>query len=137
MAFEFLTKETLLGLGGALSVGVNGWMAFSRYWISNRAKNANDSAQVNMLEWQNKEKVELKDENQKLRLRLDEKDERLQQHWKTIVDNQAQLQIIESSMKVLKEQNQLLTEQVKELTQSNINLTREVTQLRDELRDRR
>lgn len=134
MAFEFLTKETLLGLGGALSVGVNGWMAFSRYWVSNRAKNANDSAQVNMLEWQNKEKVELKEENQKLRVRLDEKDERLQQYWKTIVDTQAQLQIIESSMKVLEEQNQLLTEQVKELTTSNINLIREVTELRDELR---
>ncbi len=34
MAFEFLTKETLLGLGGALSVGLNGWMAFGRYWVT-------------------------------------------------------------------------------------------------------
>lgn len=141
MAFEYLTKETLLGLGGALAVGVNGWLAFSRYWISSRAKNANDMAQVNMLSERGAERKELKDENEKLRNKLEEKDKLIKEQFRTLVDTQAELKIIKSSLSTLHEQyeaqgKQLLeqNEQIKELTKSNINLVREVTELRSELR---
>jgi len=134
-------KETLATFGLTASVGLNGWMAFSRYWISNKAKNANDSAQVDMLQWQSNEKKELKEENQKLRSEIDQKDEVIREQWKTLVDTQAELKIIKSSLNTLHEQYeaqgeqlQKQNEQIKELTTSNMNLIREVTDLRSDLR---
>jgi cell division protein FtsB len=137
-------KETMATFGLTASVGLNGWMAFSRYWISNRAKNANDMAQVNMLSERGAERKELKDENEKLRDKLEEKDKLIKEQFKTLVDTQAELKIIKSSLSTLHEQyeaqgKQLLdqNEQIKELTKSNMNLVREVTELRSELREPR
>ncbi|MBS0967710.1 hypothetical protein CYR40_05615 [Chimaeribacter arupi] len=127
------TKETLLSVGGALSVGLNGWMAFSRYWISNRARNANDSQQVNMLEWQSKALLEANTKIDQLRDEIEERDETIRQYWKTISETQARLQIIESSQKHLEMQNDSLKEQVRELTISNMNLVKEITDLRTSL----
>lgn len=127
------SKETLLGVGGALSVALNGWMAFSRYWISSKASNANDKQQVNMLEWQSKALVEANNKIDQLRDEIEERDETIRQYWKTISETQARLQIIESSQKHLEQQNESLKEQVKELTISNMNMVRELTSLRSSL----
>lgn len=49
MPYESVTQDMLLGLGGFISIALNGWMAFNRYWIANQARNANDTQQVDML----------------------------------------------------------------------------------------
>ncbi|WP_034912988.1 hypothetical protein [Erwinia sp. 9145] len=133
MAIEFFTKETLLGLGGALSVGLNGWMAFGRYWVSNKARNANDIQQIDMLERQEQYIERLEKTNTELRSDNAAKDETIRQYWKTIADTQARLQIIESSQKHLEEQNEALKHQVSELTSSNMNLVSQIAQLRTSL----
>lgn len=134
MAAEYFSKEILLGLGGALSVGINGWLAFSRYWISNRAKNANDNQQIDMLDKQEKYIERLEKTNAELRADNAAKDETIRQYWKTIADTQARLQIIESSQKHLEEQNESLKAQVRELTTSNMNLVSQIAEMRNELR---
>lgn len=134
MAAEFFSKEILLGLGGALSVGINGWLAFSRYWISNRAKNANDNQQIDMLDKQEKYIDRLEKTISELRADNAAKDETIRQYWKTIADTQARLQIIESSQKHLEEQNESLKAQVRELTTSNMNLVSQIAEMRNELR---
>ncbi|KAA5932337.1 MULTISPECIES: hypothetical protein [unclassified Pantoea] len=134
MAAELFSKEILLGLGGALSVGINGWLAFSRYWISNRAKNANDNQQIDMLDKQEKYIERLEKTNSELRADNAAKDETIRQYWKTIADTQARLQIIESSQKHLEEQNESLKAQVRELTTSNMNLVSQIAEMRKELR---
>lgn len=134
MAAEYFSKEILLGLGGALSVGINGWLAFSRYWISNRAKNANDNQQIDMLDKQEKYIERLEKTNSELRADNAAKDETIRQYWKTIADTQARLQIIESSQKHLEEQNESLKAQVRELTTSNMNLVAQIAEMRKELR---
>ncbi|YCI31070.1 hypothetical protein M1E08_09685 [Erwinia sp. PK3-005] len=131
---DFITKDVLIGFGGALSVGLNGWMAFSRYWVSSKASNANDKQQVNMLEWQSKALVEANAKIDQLRDEIEERDETIRQYWKTISETQARLQIIESSQKHLEMQNESLKEQVKDLTISNMNLVKEITELRTSLR---
>ncbi|MDU6413457.1 hypothetical protein [Mixta calida] len=131
---DFITKDVLIGFGGALSVGLNGWMAFSRYWVSSKASNANDKQQVNMLEWQSKALVEANTKIDQLRDEIEERDETIRQYWKTISETQARLQIIESSQKHLEMQNDSLKEQVKDLTISNMNLVKEITELRTSLR---
>lgn len=131
---DFITKDVLIGFGGALSVGLNGWMAFSRYWVSSKASNANDKQQVNMLEWQSKALVEANTKIDQLRDEIEERDETIRQYWKTISETQARLQIIESSQKHLEMQNESLKEQVKDLTISNMNLVKEITELRTSLR---
>lgn len=134
MAAEYFSKEILLGLGGALSVGINGWLAFSRYWISNRARNANDNQQIDMLDKQEKYIERLEKTNSELRADNVAKDETIRQYWKTIADTQARLQIIESSQKHLEEQNESLKSQVRELTTSNMNLVAQIAEMRNELR---
>lgn len=134
MAAEYFSKEILLGLGGALSVGINGWLAFGRYWISNRAKNANDNQQIDMLDKQEKYIERLERTNSELRADNAAKDETIRQYWKTIADTQARLQIIESSQKHLEEQNESLKSQVRELTTSNMNLVAQIAEMRNELR---
>lgn len=131
---DFITKDVLIGFGGALSVGLNGWMAFGRYWVSSKASNANDKQQVNMLEWQSKALVEANTKIDQLRDEIEERDETIRQYWKTISETQARLQIIESSQKHLEMQNESLKGQVKELTISNMNLVKEITELRTSLR---
>ena len=128
------SKETLLGVGGALSVGLNGWMAFSRYWISSKAINANDKQQVNMLQFLSDQLREAKIENGSLRDEIEERDETIRQYWKTISETDARLKIIESSQMFLEKQNEALRQQVSELTTSNMNLVKEITQLRTSLR---
>jgi chromosome segregation ATPase len=128
------SKETLLGVGGALSVGLNGWMAFSRYWISSKAINANDKQQVNMLQFLSDQLREAKIENGSLRDEIEERDETIRQYWKTISETDARLKIIESSQMFLEKQNEALRQQVGELTTSNMNLVKEITQLRTSLR---
>lgn len=128
------SKETLLGVGGALSVGLNGWMAFSRYWISGKAINANDKQQVNMLQFLSDQLREAKIENGSLRDEIEERDETIRQYWKTISETDARLKIIESSQMFLEKQNEDLRQQVSELTTSNMNLVKEITQLRTSLR---
>ncbi|WP_312465730.1 hypothetical protein [Atlantibacter hermannii] len=128
------SKETLLGVGGALSVGLNGWMAFSRYWISSKASNANDKQQVNMLQFLSDQLREAKIENGSLRNEIEERDETIRQYWKTISETDARLRIIENSQKLLEEQNEGLRQQVRELTTSNMNLVKEITELRSSLR---
>lgn len=128
------SKETLLGVGGALSVGLNGWMAFSRYWISSKASNANDKQQVNMLQFLSDQLREAKIENGSLRDEIEERDETIRQYWKTISETDARLKIIESSQMFLEKQNEALRQQVSELTTSNMNLVKEITQLRTSLR---
>lgn len=127
------SKETLIG-GGALSVGLNGWMAFSRYWISSKASNANDKQQVNMLQFLSDQLREAKIENGSLRDEIEERDETIRQYWKTISETDARLKIIESSQMFLEKQNEALRQQVSELTTSNMNLVKEITQLRTSLR---
>ncbi|WP_342753758.1 hypothetical protein AAGQ96_12890 [Pantoea sp. MBD-2R] len=134
MAAEYFSKEILLGLGGALSVGINGWLAFSRYWISNKARNANDNQQIDMLDKQEKYIERLEKTNNELRADNAAKDETIRQYWKTIADTQARLQIIESSQKHLEEQNESLKNQVKELTTSNMNLVSQIAEMRNEMR---
>ncbi|MGC0983499.1 hypothetical protein WKH15_03020 [Pantoea agglomerans] len=128
------SKETLIGVGGALSVGLNGWMAFSRYWISSKAINANDKQQVNMLQFLSDQLREAKIENGSLRDEIEERDETIRQYWKTISETDARLKIIESSQMFLEKQNEALRQQVSELTTSNMNLVKEITQLRTSLR---
>lgn len=128
------SKETLLGVGGALSVGLNGWMAFSRYWISSKAINANDKQQVNMLQFLSDQLREAKIENGSLRDEIEERDETIRQYWKTISETDARLKIIENSQLFLEKQNEGLRQQVSELTTSNMNLVKEITQLRTSLR---
>ena len=128
------SKETLIGVGGALSVGLNGWMAFSRYWISSKASNANDKQQVNMLQFLSDQLREAKIENGSLRDEIEERDETIRQYWKTISETDARLKIIESSQMFLEKQNEGLRQQVKELTTSNMNLVKEITELRTSLR---
>lgn len=134
MAAEYFSKEILLGLGGALSVGINGWLAFSRYWISNKARNANDNQQIDMLDKQEKYIERLEKTNNELRADNAAKDETIRQYWKTIADTQARLQIIESSQKHLEEQNESLKLQVRELTASNMNLVSQIAEMRNEMR---
>lgn len=128
------SKETLIGVGGALSVGLNGWMAFSRYWISSKASNANDKQQVNMLQFLSDQLREAKIENGSLRDEIEERDETIRQYWKTISETDARLKIIESSQMFLEKQNEGLRQQVSELATSNMNLVKEITQLRTSLR---
>lgn len=128
------SKETLIGVGGALSVALNGWMAFSRYWISSKASNANDKQQVNMLQFLSDQLREAKIENGSLRDEIEERDETIRQYWKTISETDARLKIIESSQMFLEKQNEGLRQQVSELATSNMNLVKEITQLRTSLR---
>lgn len=131
---DFITKDVFIGLGGALSVGLNGWLAFSRYWVSSKASNANDKQQVNMLEWQSKALSDANNQLDQLRDDLKERDETIRQYWKTISETQAMLQIIESSQKHQELQNNSLKEQIKELTISNMNLVKEMNELRTSMR---
>lgn len=128
---DFITKEALIGFGGALSVGLNGWLAFGRYWISNRARNANDNQQIDMLERQEKYIVRLEKTNEELRADNAAKDETIRQYWKTIADTQATLQIIESSQERLEKENANLKQEVKELTTSNMNLMKSMNEMRE------
>ncbi|WP_275553659.1 hypothetical protein [Mixta sp. Marseille-Q2659] len=128
---DFITKEALIGFGGAVSVGLNGWLAFSRYWVSNRAKNANDNQQIDMLERQEKYIARLEKTNEELRADNTAKDETIRQYWKTIAETQATLQIIESSQERLERENGLLKQEVKDLTTSNMNLMKSMNEMRE------
>lgn len=128
---DFITKEALIGFGGAVSVGLNGWLAFSRYWVSNRARNANDNQQIDMLERQEKYIARLEKTNEELRADNTAKDETIRQYWKTIAETQATLQIIESSQERLERENGLLKQEVKDLTTSNMNLMKSMNEMRE------
>ena len=132
---DFITKEVFIGFGGALSVGLNGWLAFSRYWISSKASNANDKHQVNMLEWQNKALIDANLKIDQLREDVKDRDEIIRQYWKTISETQARLQILENSQKYQDQQNGSLKDQVKELTISNMNLVKEINEVRLAMRN--
>lgn len=133
MAFEF-SNGFFIGAGSSIATAVAGGMAFLRYWISNRAKNANDTAQVNMLQWQMDELKNTKAENKELRDEIEQRDETIRKYWAEISDTRSTLKIIQLSQKHLEDQNALLKEQVKELTQSNMELVKQITELRESLR---
>lgn len=111
-------KAAAVGLVGAGSVALNGWLAFGRYWVRTRANNANDNQQIDMLERQGKYIERLEANNQTLR------DEN-QECWMTILELKGQLQTIQSSLENMKQQNEDLKEQVSELRISCMNLSRE------------
>lgn len=133
MAIEFITKETLIGLGASVSVAINGWMAFSRFWLTNKVRTENDNQHIDMLERQEKLIDRLEANNEELRKEIGDKEQTIRDYWKTITETQSRLQIIEYSQKQLVEQNESLKNQVGELTTSNMNLIREINQLRTSL----
>ncbi len=130
---DLFSKETLSGLGSAIAVCITGFMAFSRYWVNNRANNANDNQHIDMLERQEKYIERLERTNESLRVDNAAKDETIRQHWKALTETQARLQIIETSQKHLEAQNESLKQQVSELTVSNKELISEITKLRASL----
>lgn len=130
MAMEFFTKEFFIGAGTALSSGIAGFMAFSRFWISNKANNANDSQRIDMLERQDKALDRSEEENKYLRGLISQKDEQIRAYFEDLTYANARLQTIEESLRLLKEQNDSLAEKVKDLTKSNQDLTSEITHLR-------
>lgn len=119
-------KTAAVGAGVAAAAIAHGLMSFGRNWFSNRAQNANDRAQVDMLTHQAQRIKDLEEDNE-------QKDELIRQYWQTISETQARLQIIESSQKHLEEQNESLKEQVKELNTTNTNLISEIVNLRASL----
>ncbi|NIY47289.1 hypothetical protein [Cedecea colo] len=133
MAIEFITKETLIGMGASVSVAINGWMAFSRFWLTNKVRNENDNQHVDMLERQEKLIDRLEANNEELRKEVGDKEKTIRDYWKTITETQARLQIIENSQQLLVEQNESLKNQVSDLTTSNKNLISEINQLRTSL----
>lgn len=130
---DLFSKEMLSGLGSAIAVCVTGFMAFSRYWVNNRASNANDNQHIDMLERQEKYIERLERNNESLRADNAAKDETIRQYWKTLTETQARLQIIETSQKHLEAQNESLKQKVSELTVSNKELISEITKLRASL----
>ncbi len=126
MALEFITKETVGGFFTALAAGAGGWITFGRYYMSNRARNANDIQQIAMLERQAQSIERLESLNKQLRLEIAEKDDVIREYWKTITETQARLQIIESSQKHLEAQNEALKREVAVLTESNKKLASEI-----------
>jgi len=119
-------KTAAVGIGVAAAAVAHGLMSFGRSWFSNRAQNANDRAQIDMLSHQQQRIKDLEEDNE-------QKDELIRQYWQTITETQARLKIIESSQKHLEQQNESLKEQVQELTASNMNLIKEITNLRTSL----
>jgi len=111
-------KAAAVGLVGAGSVALNGWLAFGRYWVRTRASNANDNQQIDMLERQSNYIERLEANNQTLR------DEN-QKCWVTIAELKGRLQGIEMSLESMKQQNDELKRQVTELTKACMNLSRE------------
>jgi len=111
-------KAAAVGLVGAGSVALNGWLAFGRYWVRTRANNANDNQQIDMLERQEKNIERLEVDNQKLR-------EENRECWLTIADLKGRLQVIEAGMRHMEQQNDDLKKQVAELTTACINLNRD------------
>jgi len=134
MAFEFLDEKFFLGLGGAAGYVMAGGMAFSRYWMSNKAKNANDAQHVDMLDRQERSLDRLEKENAQLRGLLDAKDQEVRQYFKELSLSNAKLQMIEQQIHLLKEQNELLSAQVARLTDTNKELASEVAHLRATMR---
>lgn len=128
MTFEL--KEALIGAASTLAAGVSGWVAFGRYWIASRARNANDIQQIDMLERQEQYISRLEQTNQQLREEITVKDGTIREYWRTITDTQARLQIIENSQKFLERQNEALKKQVTELTIANNEMARELKKLR-------
>ena len=129
-----LNSDFLIGAGSSLATALAGGMAFLRYWASNKASNANDSARVNMLQYQMEELKNAKAENKELREEIEQRDETIRQYWQEISETRATLKVIQNSQQHLEEQNALLKEQVKELTQSNINLVSQIAELRESMR---
>lgn len=111
-------KAAAVGLVGAGSVALNGWLAFGRYWVRTRASNANDNQQIDMLERQGKYIERLESNNQTLRAENHE-------CWETIFALKGQLQTIQSSLESMRQQNEELKEQVAELTTACMNLNRD------------
>lgn len=130
MAFEFLTKEFLIGAGSSLASAAAGIMAFSRFWVSNRAKNANDTQQIDMLDRQERSLDRLERENQQLRAAITERDDQIRKYFEELTFANGKLQIIQEQLNALKEQNERLTEQVRGLTQSNKDLQTEILHMR-------
>ncbi|EPE3189194.1 hypothetical protein ACSHDV_001046 [Cronobacter sakazakii] len=130
MAMEFLTKEFFIGAGSSVATALAGAMAFSRYWVSNRARNANDTQQIDMLDRQERGLDRLERENQELRKLLRERDEEIRKYFEELARSNARLEVIENQLFFVKQQNDRLTEEVKNLTESNQSLAAEVTLLR-------
>lgn len=133
MAFE-LNTDFFIGAGSSLATAMAGGMAFMRYWTSSKASNANDKAQVDMLERQSKEIDSKEAENKSLREEIKQRDETIRKYWAEISDTRSTLKIIQASQQHLEQQNALLKEQVKELTASNMELLKQMTELRESLR---
>jgi len=134
MAFEFITKEFLIGAGSSLASAVAGFMAFSRFWVSNKARNANDAQQIDMLDRQERGLDRLEKENSELRSQIKDRDEEIRNYFRELSVSNAKLQIIEQQLQNLKEQNELLSIQVGRLTETNKELASEVAHLRATMR---
>ncbi|WP_313684210.1 hypothetical protein [Pantoea sp.] len=124
-------KTAGLGLGAALSVGLNGWLAFGRTWVRTKASNANDSQQINMLQFLSDQVKELKTENTHLRDEIEERDQRIREYWKTITETESRLQIVESQLEALKQQNESLREELRELVAASTNMSCELARIKN------
>lgn len=134
MALEAFDEKFFLGLSGAGGYVLAFGLAFHRYWMSNRAKNANDAQHVDMLDRQERSLDRLEKENAHLRGLLDAKDQEVRQYFKELSLSNAKLQMIEQQLQLLKEQNEMLSNQVARLTETNKELASEVAHLRATMR---
>ncbi|WP_075182894.1 hypothetical protein [Pantoea sp. 1.19] len=133
MAFETIDNETLLAAGGAISVAINGWMALNRYWNAMRARNANDSQHVDMLERQQHYIARLESTNQQLREDIALRDGALRDDWKTLSALQARLRLIDNAHTCWDTHHEGSRQQIADLTAAHRRLVEEVAQLRDAL----
>lgn len=134
MAFDLLNKEFFLGVGGSLGYILAGGMAFSRVWMSNKAKNANDTQHIDMLDRQDKSIDRLESKNASLEKQLEEKNKELTQYFKDLSIATGKLQLIEHQLELLKQQNDALSQQVSLLTETNRGLAKEIAHLRATMR---
>lgn len=129
-----ITKEFFIGAGSSLAACAAGLVAFSRYWISGKASNANDRSQINMLSFLTEQIKIFKEENKELRDEIEQRDETIRKYWAEISETKTSLRLITESQKHLERQNALLEAQVKELTASNMEMLKQLTELRESLR---
>lgn len=114
--FELINSNMLIGAGTAVAGSSVGVFAFFRAWAAFRSGNANDAANVNMIERLEGE-IKRKDEQAASRdAMIAKKDETINTLWREKSQLESKLTIIENNVEFLKEQNILLVDQVKTLT---------------------
>ncbi|MGG6193037.1 hypothetical protein ACQV2B_02920 [Pantoea allii] len=129
-----ITKEFFIGAGSSLAACAAGLVAFSRYWISGKASNANDRSQINMLQFLTDQIKIFKEENKELRDEIEQRDETIRKYWAEISETKTSLRLITESQRHLEKQNAMLEAQVKELTTSNLEMLKQLTEVRESLR---